>query len=97
MKPYYSMKADDVLKEMKTSIYGLTQDEAEKILLEKGENVLKEEKKKSVFQVFLSQFADLLVVILIAAAVISMVSGNAESTIVIFCVILMNAILGTVQ
>lgn len=97
MKTYYSMKTEDVLKEMKTSMYGLAQEEAEAILLEKGENVLKEAKKKSIFQVFLSQFADLLVVILIAAAIISMVSGNVESTIVIFCVIVMNAILGTVQ
>ena len=45
----------------------------------------------------LKQFADLLVVILIVAAIISMLSGNTESTIVIFAVIIMNAILGTVQ
>ena len=48
-------------------------------------------------QVFLSQFADLLVIILIIAALISMFSGNIESTIVIFAVIILNAILGTVQ
>ena len=59
--------------------------------------MLAEGKKKSVFQVFLSQFADLLVLILIAAAIISMFSGNIESTIVIFAVIIMNAILGTAQ
>jgi len=47
--------------------------------------------------VFLSQFADLLVIILIIAAIISMFSGNIESTIVIFAVIILNAILGTVQ
>ncbi|MBQ1829589.1 MAG: cation-translocating P-type ATPase, partial [Ruminococcus sp.] len=54
-------------------------------------------KKKTVLQVFLGQFADLLVLILIAAAIISMFSGNIESTIVIFAVIIMNAILGTAQ
>ena len=48
-------------------------------------------------QVFLGQFADLLVLILIAAAIVSMFSGNIESTIVIFAVIIMNAILGTAQ
>lgn len=46
---------------------------------------------------FLEQFKDLLVIILIVAAIISMVSGNVESTVVIFVVIILNAVLGTVQ
>lgn len=54
-------------------------------------------KKKSTLQVFLSQFADLLVIILIIAAGISMFTGNQESTLVIVAVIILNAILGTVQ
>ena len=63
-----------------------------------GENVLQEiEEEKCAESVFAEQFADLLVIILIIAAIISMVSGNVESTIVIFAVITMNAILGTVQ
>ena len=45
----------------------------------------------------MEQFCDLLVVILIIAALISMVSGNVESTVVILAVIILNAILGTVQ
>lgn len=64
---------------------------------EGGENVLEEGKRKSTLQVFLEQFCDLLVVILIIAALISMVSGNVESTVVILAVIILNAILGTVQ
>ena len=76
---------------------GLDSLQAEKILQREGENVLQESKKKSVFAVFASQFADLLVIILLVAAVISMVSGNVESTVVIFAVIIMNAVLGTVQ
>lgn len=54
-------------------------------------------KKKSVLQVFLGQFCDLLVIILIAAAVISMFSGNVSSTVVILVVLVMNAVLGTIQ
>lgn len=76
---------------------GLSKTQAEKLLQEYGENELMEKGKKSVFRVFLEQFADLLVVILIAAAVVSMFSGNVESTVVIITVIILNGILGTVQ
>ena len=62
-----------------------------------GPNKLSEGKKKSTLQVFLEQFKDLLVIILIIAALISAVSENVESTIVIFAVLILNAILGTVQ
>ena len=76
---------------------GHSEEEAKVFLQQYGENVLAEKGKKSVLRVFLGQFADLLVVILLAAAVISMLSGNAESTIVIFTVLILNAVLGTVQ
>lgn len=76
---------------------GHTQNEAEDLLQRYGENVLEDRGKKSVWKIFIGQFADLLVIILIAAAFISMFSGNAESTIVIFAVIILNAVLGTVQ
>ena len=76
---------------------GLTESEAEKLLMQYGYNQLEEKGKKKPWQIFAGQFADLLVVILIIAAVISAVSGNTESTIVIFAVIILNAILGTLQ
>lgn len=56
-----------------------------------------EGKKKGVVRIFLEQFKDLLVLILIVAAVVSLLSGHGESTFVIFAVILLNAVLGTVQ
>ena len=97
MKDWYQKDEQEILKELNVTKEGLTAGQAEQLLLEKGENVLKEGKKKSVLAVFAEQFCDLLVVILIAAAVISMFSGNVESTIVIVAVIILNAILGTVQ
>ncbi len=62
-----------------------------------GPNELREGGKKSTLRIFLEQFTDFLVLILIAAAVISAVTGNVESAVVILAVITMNAVLGTVQ
>ena len=96
-KDFYRMSVKELYEAEGVSGGGLSSEQAAEIIREKGRNVLREEKKKSAFAVFMGQFADLLVVILIVAAVISMVSGNVESTIVIFIVIIMNAVLGTVQ
>ena len=85
------------LYEMYGGASGNTEEKAQELLQKFGENTLDEKKSKSILMVFLEQFADLLVIILIIAAVISMVSGNVESTIVIFAVIVLNAVLGTVQ
>ena len=97
MKQWYQMSKDEVLDSLGVTTDGLSSDKAKELLEKNGKNVLQESKKKSIFQVFLSQFADLLVIILIVAAIISIFSGNLESTIVIFAVIILNAILGTVQ
>ena len=96
MKEIYQMTKIELLTQF-PHVDGLTEEKAAQILKEKGENVLEETEKKSVLSVFWEQFADLLVIILIAAALISMISGNVESTIVIFAVIILNAVLGTVQ
>lgn len=97
MKAWYRESAENVLKDMGSSQRGLTQQQAEEVRRQAGENVLQEGAGKKAWQVFLEQFQDLLVIILIAAAGISMVSDNVESAVVIFAVILMNAVLGTVQ
>ena len=97
MKEFYQKTSEEVLKAMGTTEKGITSERAAALLEEHGKNVLAEGKKKSVLQVFLEQFCDLLVIILIIAAIVSMFSGNTESTIVIIAVIVMNAILGTVQ
>lgn len=97
MKDWYRLSAEEARKQMKVTTEGLSEEEAEERLRTYGENVLAEGKRKTVFQVFLGQFMDLLVVILIAAAGISAFSGNLESTLVILVVILLNAVLGTFQ
>lgn len=97
MREVYQMKKEELYRYMGIEETGLKTEEAERLLLEKGENVLEERNKKTFLQVFLEQFCNLLVIILIAAAVISMFSGNVESTVVIFVVIILNAVLGTVQ
>ena len=97
LKNWYRMSKDEVLKEFRVNSDGLSLDKAKELLEKNGENVLEENRNKSVLQVFLSQFADLMVIILIVAAIISMFSGNIESTIVIFAVITLNAVLGTFQ
>ena len=97
MADWYQKTGAEALSAFDVTTDGLSSEQAAERLKKNGENVLAEGKKKTVLQVFLGQFADLLVLILIAAAIISMFSGNIESTIVIFAVIIMNAILGTAQ
>ncbi len=97
MADWYQKTGEEALKHFDVTTDGLSSEQAAERLKKDGKNVLAEGKKKTVLQVFLGQFADLLVLILIAAAIVSMFSGNIESTIVIFAVIIMNAILGTAQ
>ena len=96
MNPY-QMKKEDVLKMLGTDENGLTQNQAEENQKKYGKNELAEGKKKNPFILFLEQYKDFLVIILIIAAIISGVLGDIESAIVIFVVITINAILGTVQ
>lgn len=96
-KQYYLQTKDEVLKEFHTSSDGLSTKQAEENLAKYGKNALVEGKKKTTFQVFLEQFKDLMVIILIIAAVISAFTGELESTLVIIAVLILNAVLGTVQ
>ena len=97
MAQWYGLTQEEVLKRLGTNRTGLNEKEAERRLETYGENVLKEQEEMPWWQVFLGQFKDLLVMILIGAAGVSMVTGDPESALVIFSVLLLNAILGTVE
>ncbi len=97
MKQYYLQTKAKVLEELKTGSGGLSSQQAKDNLTKYGKNALIEGKKKTTLQVFLEQFKDLMVIILIIAAVISAFTGELESTLVIIAVLVLNAILGTVQ
>ncbi|MBQ8905947.1 MAG: cation-translocating P-type ATPase [Ruminococcus sp.] len=95
---YFNQEGDAVLQALGTDReQGLSDSAVAESRAKHGANVIAEEKQKSIVRVFFEQFADLLVIILIAASIISMLSDNLESAIVILVVITMNAILGTVQ
>ena len=96
MKEAYKLSRQELQQEYGNAA-GLSSEKANHLIEKYGENLLQEKKQKKAWQIFLGQFTDLLVIILLVSAVISMVAGNAESTIVILAVILLNAILGTVQ
>lgn len=97
MKKYYQETAKTVLERVNSRGTGLTGEEVSKNRERCGWNELAEGKKKSIPQIFLEQYKDFLVLILIASAIISGILGDAESAAVIVIVITINAILGTVQ
>lgn len=98
MKKYFLNPKDEILKEFGISKNtGLSLEKVSDNLNKYGYNELSEVKKDSTLKVFLNQFKDLSVIILIVAALISMFMKNVESTVVIFTVLILNAILGTVQ
>ena len=93
----WTAQPEELLDRLGAAPDGLTAEESARRLAQYGPNELQEGPKKSGLRIFLEQFKDFLVLILIAAAAVSAVLGDAESTIVILAVITMNAILGTVQ
>lgn len=97
MKHVFQKTIEELFTEFETGHAGLDSKEAARRLERYGANELQVKKETPLILVFVKQFQDLLVLILIAAAIVSWISGNTESTLVIFAVILLNALLGTVQ
>lgn len=97
MTEYHQQSSTEVMKILNVTTEGLTDGDVQKRQQVYGYNVLEEGKKTSTWAVFMGQFKDLLVIILLVAAFVSFLLGEVESTIVIMIVVFLNAILGTVQ
>lgn len=102
MKFFYEMSKEDVLKKVESTAKGLTTEEAEERLADNGKNVLKEKNKKSPIKIFFSQFANMMILLLILVGCVSLVYSivNNESvleSIVIFGCVLINALMGFFQ
>jgi hypothetical protein len=94
---FHQVNIEYTLAELKSTPQGITGDEARKRLAQYGPNVLVERKKKTVLVMFLGQFTDFMILVLIAAAVISGIIGEVSDTIAIVVIVLLNAVLGFSQ
>lgn len=97
MNEFYNKSSNEVMELLGVTDKGLNDEGIKKRREQYGFNELEEAAKKSHFQVFIDQFKDFLVIILLVAALISAFLGKLESTLVIMIVITINAILGTIQ
>lgn len=97
MKNYWNQTSEEVLNGLGVIGYGLSGAEVKERREKHGPNALNEEEKDGLIKVFFSQFKDLLVVILMLSAILSAAFGKGESAVVIVMVLLLNAVLGTMQ
>ena len=94
---WHQKDVNEVIEELGTSLKGISSEEAQKRLLEYGPNELTEKEKRTVFMMFLDQFRDFMILILIAAAIISGIIGELSDTIAIIVIIVLNAVIGFIQ
>lgn len=94
---WHQKEIKDIFEELDSSLSGLSSPEAKKRLEEYGPNELKEKKKKTAFMMLLDQFRDFMILVLIAAAVISGIIGEPSDTIAIAVIVVLNAVIGFIQ
>jgi Ca2+-transporting ATPase len=93
----YNLEVDEVLQHFKSSKQGLSSQEAKKRLAAHGANTIPEKGQRSLFRILLGQFTDFMILVLIVAAIISGVVGELQDTLAILFIVILNAIIGTVQ
>lgn len=96
-KEYHQLSVEKTLHSLNTSTLGLSLDEIEKRLQQYGQNTLIAQKKTSLFQKFIAQFKDLMIIILLVAALIAAFAGDISDALIIFLVIFLNAAFGVFQ
>ncbi|MBE0425625.1 MAG: cation-translocating P-type ATPase [Nitrospirae bacterium] len=94
---WHQKDIDSIFSELKTSPDGLSSDEARRRLGHYGLNILKEKKKKNPLIMFLDQFSDFMIIVLMIAAIVSGIIGELADTIAILVIIIINAVIGFVQ
>ena len=94
---YHLRSADEVADALKTSNEGLSKADARQRLEEHGKNLLEAKKKKTIWTMLFQQFTDFMILILVAAAIISGAIGEVTDTAVILAIVVLNAVVGVVQ
>lgn len=97
MVNYYGQEITELERELKTSPHGLTDTEAAARQQKYGQNILPKKKKDSIIKIFLSEFADPIVVLLLIAIAVSFFVGEVIDAIAIIFIVLVDAIIGTYQ
>ncbi|MFN2340487.1 MAG: cation-translocating P-type ATPase [Halanaerobium sp.] len=93
-KEFYRQKAKDILQDLETSQKGLSAAEAKTRLGKDGKNVLEAKSEKSLVQIFLEQFKDVLVILLLAAAVMSFAIGSYRDGTIMMIIAVINSVIG---
>jgi len=94
---YHIKSVEEVMTELDTQVMGLSPEAAQKRLEENGPNVLPEGDKKTLLGIFLQQFKNVMIWVLIGASIISLILGEVTDAIIIFIVVLLNSVMGTIQ
>ncbi len=95
---WHTLTATEVTQRLNSSAhYGLVPDEAVRRLMRDGPNLIPEQKRRSVLRMVIAQFSDFMILVLIAAAFVSGIIGDAEDTIIILAVVLLNGLIGFSQ
>lgn len=94
---YYQLTGEQALAELKSSANGLTEAEVKARQEKYGPNVLESKKHTTLLQKFIAQFKDLMIVILMVAALVAMLAGEVSDALIIFLVVILNAVFGVFQ
>src|SRR5688572_20488214 len=94
---YHIQSSSSIAENFKTSPRGLESSAAKKRIEEHGKNVLEVKKKKSIWSMLWGQLTDFMILVLIAAAVVSGVVGDLTDTIVSLAIVIINAMVGLIQ